>query len=114
LRTKLEAADAERVSLSDQSALNTPMVADVLAGGHFGVMVKNLESMPPRQADRATSTLEGLIDESDSISEGQWLTAEFELEGGGSQAAADAKINLVVGARFGTYFHPRRTRIVLR
>ena len=64
LRAKLEAAEVEHTRLvSDQSASNTPMVADFLPrlADIYSALVESLESVPPRYVDRARTTLKGLI-----------------------------------------------------
>jgi hypothetical protein len=47
---------------------------------------------------------------SDSIPEGQYLTGEFELEGGRLLAAADAKISVVAGAELSNIRRRRALR----
>jgi hypothetical protein len=111
LRVKLEAAEVQHTRLvSDQSASNTPTVADFLLrlADIYSALVENLESVPPRYVDRARTTLKSLIGDVRLIPEGQHLTAEFELEGGRLLAAADAKISVVAGEGFRHYLPPSR------
>jgi hypothetical protein len=74
---------------SDQSASNTPAVADFLPqlADTQSALVENLESLPPRCLDRARTTLKGLTGQSKSVS-ARWL--KFELARGRLLAAADA------------------------
>ena len=49
--------------------------------GTYAALVESLESVPPRYVDRARTMLKGLIGEVRLIPEGEYVTAEFELEG---------------------------------
>jgi site-specific DNA recombinase len=114
LKSKLEAAEAERSALrSDSGTSNLPTVADLLPllGSTYSTLVENLERVPPRYVDRARTTLKGLIGEVRLIPEGEYLTAEFELEGARLLAAADAKISVVAGACFGLVQYSRSSAL---
>jgi len=65
--------------------------------GTYAALVESLESVPPRYVDRARTMLKGPIGEVRLIPEGEYLTAEFELEGWRLLAAADAKIGGIWG-----------------
>jgi site-specific DNA recombinase len=107
LRTKLEAAEAERTSLlaADGGSAVTavgellPRLADT-----YRTMVETLEQVPPRFVDRARTTLKGLIGEIRLIPDGVGLTAEFDLKADGLLAAADTKISVVAGGRLNLHF----------
>jgi hypothetical protein len=114
LKSKLEAAEAERAALvSHPSETDIPTVATILPrlAGTYAALVENLEHVSPRYVDRARTALKGLIGEVRLIPEGEHLTAEFELEGGRLPAAADAKISVVAGAGFSSI---RRSRALRR
>ena len=110
LKTKLEAAEAERAALGlDRLTPDTAGVMDLLPRltESYSTLIENLEKVPPRYLDRARTTLRGLLGEIRLTPEGEHLIAEFELEGGRLLACADAKISVVAGACYG-YFRRRR------
>lgn len=72
-----------------------PRLADT-----YAKLVENLEHVPARYLARARTALKCLIGEVRLIPEGEYLTAEFELEGARLLAAAGAKMSVVAGARF--------------
>jgi hypothetical protein len=65
---------------SDQSASNTPTVADSLPhlADTQSALVENLESVPPRYVDRARTTLKGLTGQSMSVS-ARWLNSSLRV-----------------------------------
>ncbi len=102
LKTKLEAAEAERsVLMSTSTAAAVSVVADLVPrlADTYRTLVEHLECVPPRYVDRARTTLKGLIGEIRLIPEGGHLTAEFELECG-RLLAAQTRISVVAGAGF--------------
>ena len=110
LKTKLEAAEAERAALGlDRLTPDTAGVMDLLPRltESYSTLIENLEKVPPRYLDRARTTLRGLLGEIRLTPEGEHLIAEFELEGGRLLACADAKISVVAGAGFEPYVEVR-------
>jgi hypothetical protein len=110
LKSKLEAAEAERAAMAvHPGESDVPTVATLLPSlaGTYAALVENLEHVPLGYVERARTALKGLIGEVRLIPEGEYLTAEFELEGGRLLAAADAKISVVAGAGFEPYVEVR-------
>ncbi len=86
-------ASAEKVrgrNIAQELVVCTSSRRQVLGSGTYAALVENLESVPPRYVDRARTTLKCLIGEVRLIPEGEYVTAELELEGARLLAAADA------------------------
>jgi hypothetical protein len=108
LKIRLEAAEAERAGLLvAEGGSAASRVGEVLPrlADTYRTMVENLEQVPPRFVDRARTTLKGLIGEIRLVPEGGGLTAEFDLQADRPLTAADTKISVVAGARFGIITH---------